>query len=208
MPNRHAAMALVAGLSLAGLAHAQAPAAQAPAARSRLRATIEKVDGDTLQLRERNGQEMAVMLSPDTKVVGVGEAAIGDIKPGSFIGSAAMPQPDGTLKALEVHVFPPSMNGSGEGSYAWDLAPGSTMTNGTVSDLVAVHGRSMTVKYSGGGEKTITVPDDVPIVSMTPTDRAQLTVGAHVVVAPVKGADGMLTASRINVGLNGAVPPM
>ena len=135
-------------------------------------------------------------------MVGVSNGAIGDIKPGSFIGSAAVPQPDGTLKALEVHVFPPSMNGVGEGSYAWDLTPGSTMTNGTVSDLVAVHGRTMTVKYSGGGEKTITVPEDVP------TDRAPLVAGAHVVLAPVKGADGTLTASRINVGLDGIVPPM
>ncbi len=207
MTNSHpalasrAALALAATLSLAGPARAQAP-------QTRLRATIEAVDGDTLRLKERNGQTLAVMLAPDSKVVGVSNGAIGDIKPGSFIGSAAVPQPDGTLKALEVHVFPPSMNGVGEGSYAWDLTPGSTMTNGTVSDLVAVHGRTMTVKYSGGGEKTITVPEDVPIVSLAPTDRAPLVAGAHVVLAPVKGADGTLTASRINVGLDGLVPPM
>ncbi len=197
-PRAVLALAAWAGLSLA--AHAQAP-------QTRLRATIEAVDGDTLHLKERSGERLAVTLSPDAKVVGVSQAGIGDIKPGSFIGSAAAPQPDGTLQALEVHVFPPSMNGTGEGSYAWDLTPGSTMTNGTVSGLVAVHGRTMTVSYNGG-EKTITVPQDVPIVSLAPTDRAQLTVGAHVVLAPVKGADGMLAASRINVGLNGAVPPM
>ena len=202
MTNPRATLALAAwaGLLLAA-AHAQAPQA-------RLRATIEAVDGDTLRLKERSGETLAVTLAPDAKVVGVSQAGIGEIKPGSFIGSAAVPQPDGTLKALEVHVFPPSMNGTGEGSYAWDLTPGSTMTNGTVSDLVAVHGRTMTVKYGSGGEKTITVPEDVPIVSLTPTDRAQLTVGAHVVLAPAKGADGTLTASRINVGLNGGTPPM
>ena len=201
MTNSRAALALAAALSLAGLA------AQAQAPQTRLRATIEAVDGDTLRLKERNGQALAVMLSPDSKVVGVSNGVIGDIKPGSFIGSAAVPQPDGTLKALEVHVFPPSMNGTGEGSYAWDLTPGSTMTNGTVSDLVAVQGRTMTVRY-GGGEKTITVPEDVPIVTLAPTDRARLVAGAHVVLAPVKGADGMLTATRVNVGLNGVVPPM
>ena len=139
---------------------------------------------------------------------GVTKAAIGDIKSGTFIGCAAVPQPDGTLKALEVTVFPASMNGTGEGSYAWDLTPTSTMTNGTVSGVVVSNGRVMTVNYQGG-EKKIYVPRDVPIVRLQPeNDHSLLKPGAHVLVMPAKAADGMLSAGRINVGENGTVPPM
>ncbi len=149
-----------------------------------------------------------VKLTDDVKVVAVSKADIADIKSGSFIGSATVPAADGTLRALEVTVFPPAMNGTGEGHYAWDLAPNSMMTNGTVGDLVVSDGRTMTVKYSGGGEKKIVVPADVPIVSLMMADRSLLVAGAHVIVAPTKAADGSLSASRINVGANGTVPPM
>ena len=201
---------VLAGIALAGIALAgmMSGGLAQTAAPTRIRATIEKIDGNTLSLTARDGHEVTVTLSADAKVIGVSRAQIGDIKPGSFIGTAAIPQPDGSLKALEVTVFPPSMNGTGEGHYAWDLGANSTMTNGTVGDLVVSSGRVMTVKYSGGGEKRITVPDDVPIVSLEPADRSLLTPGAHVIVAPAKGADGTLTASRINVGVNGTVPPM
>jgi hypothetical protein len=202
--NKRIVLALAAGLTLAG----GGAFAQAPAPAARVRATIEKVDGNTLTLKARDGQEIVVMLAADAKVIGVSKAKVADIKPGSFIGSAAIPGPDGTLKALEVTVFPPSMNGTGEGHYGWDLGSNSTMTNGTVGDLVVSDGRTMTVKYSNGGEKKIVVPDDVPIVSLEPADRTLLVAGAHVLVVPMKGADGMLTASRINVGVNGTVPPM
>ena len=130
-----------------------------------------------------------------------------DIKPGSFIGSAAMPQADGTQRALEVHVFPESMRGTGEGHRPFDLQPQSTMTNGTVGDLVGSKGRTLTVKYKGG-EKTVIVPDDVPIVSIEPGTRALLTPGAHVIVFASKGADGSMTAISVNVGENGLTPPM
>ncbi len=202
MPTHRIALALLAATSLAGSALAQTPP-------MRVRATIEAVDGDTLTLKARNGDEMKVALTPDAKVVGVTKADIGAIKSGTFIGCAAIPQPDGTLKALEVTVFPASMNGTGEGSYAWDLGPTSTMTNGTVGDLVVSEGRVMTVSYKGGGEKKIFVPEDVPIVSLEPSnDHTLLKAGAHVLVVPTKAADGTLTASRINVGENGTVPPM
>jgi hypothetical protein len=174
----------------------------------RIRATIEKVDGNTLSLKARDGHDVTVTLAPDAKIVGVTTAQVTAIKPGSFIGTAAIPQPDGSLKALEVTVFPPSMNGTGEGSYAWDLGGNSTMTNGTVGDLVVSNGRTMTVKYNNAGVKKIVVPDDVPIVSLEPSDRSLLEVGAHVIVVPTKGADGTLTASRISVGEHGTVPPM
>ncbi len=127
----------------------------------------------------------------------------------SFIGTAAVPQPDGTLKALEVHVFAPSLRGSGEGHRPWENADGSasTMTNGTVGNLVVSQGRRMTVKY-GDGEKTVVVPDDVPIVSLEPGERSLLKPGAKVVLFPQKGADGSLTALAISVGKDGVTPPM
>ena len=204
MTSKSTLLALAAGLTLAGGA-AMAQPAPAP---MRVRATIDSVDGNTLHLTARNGSKMTVMLTPDAKVVGVSKAQLSDIKSGSFIGSAAIPQPDGTLKALEVTVFPASMKGTGEGSYAWDLGSNSTMTNGTVGDLVVSSGRTMTVDYNGTGQKKIVVPDDVPIVSLEPADRSLIKAGAHVLVVPTKAADGTLTASRINVGENGTVPPM
>jgi hypothetical protein len=194
-------------LAMAGLCLAGGSALAQSAPPARIRATIEKVDGNTLSLRARDGHEFSVMLTPDAKIVGVSTAEIGSIKPGSFIGTAAVPQPDGSLKALEVTVFPPSMNGTGEGNYAWDLGANSTMTNGTVGDLVVSSGRTMTVKYKGG-EKKVLVPTDVPIVSLEPSDRSLVKAGAHVIVVPSKAADGSLTANRISVGENGTVPPM
>jgi hypothetical protein len=200
---RLAGLALV--LSAASLAGA---AAQTPAPTpTRLRATIDSVTDTTLTVTPRNGSATTIQVPPNVRIAGITVANIGDIKPGSYIGTAAAPQPDGTQKALEVHVFPPSMVGSGEGFRPWDSAPNSTMTNGTVGDLVGTHGRTLTVKYKGG-EKTVIVPDDVPIVSIEPGTRSLLTPGAHVIVFASKGADGALTALSISVGENGLTPPM
>jgi hypothetical protein len=174
---------------------------------SRVRATIDSVTDKTLTVTARNGSPVTIALPPDVRIAGITIAKIDDIKPGSYIGTAAAPQPDGTQKALEVHVFPPSMVGAGEGFRPWDSAPNSTMTNGTVGDLVGSKGRTLTVKYKGG-EKTVIVPDDVPIVSIEPGTRALLTPGAHVVVFASKGADGSLTAISVNVGEHGLTPPM
>ena len=184
---------------------ASAAFAQTPAPVTRLRGTIEKVDGDTLVVKTRAGQDASLAFTKDTPIAGVFDAQLTDIKPGSFIGTAAAPQPDGSLKALEVTVFPAGMHG-GEGHYAWDLTPSSTMTNGTVGDLKVSNGRTITVSYPNG-EKTIFVPTDVPIVTFHMTDRSKLVPGAHVVVASTKAADGSMTAARIQVGENGVVPP-
>jgi hypothetical protein len=203
MMNKSALLAVAIGACFAGgIASAQNTPPM------RIRATIEKVEGNTLVLTARDGHQVTVTLSPDAKVVGITKARISEIKAGTFIGTAAIPQPDGSLKALEVTVFPASMNGTGEGSYAWDLGQNSTMTNGTVGDLVVSNGRTLTVKYGNGGVKKIVVPDDVPIVSIEPSDRSLLTAGAHIIVVPTKAADGTLTASRISVGEHGTVPPM
>jgi hypothetical protein len=174
---------------------------------SRVRATIDSVTPTTMTVTPRNGSPTTIALPADVRISGITIAKIDDIKPGSYIGTAAAPQPDGTQKALEVHVFPPSMVGAGEGFRPWDSAPNSTMTNGTVGDLVGSKGRTLTVKYKGG-EKTVIVPDDVPIVSIEAGTRALLTPGAHVVVFASKGADGSMTAISVNVGENGLIPPM
>jgi hypothetical protein len=174
---------------------------------SRVRATIDSVIDTAMTVTPRNGSPTVIALPQDVRIAGITIAKIDDIKPGSYIGTAAAPQPDGTQKALEVHVFPPSMVGSGEGFRPWDSAPNSTMTNGTVGDLVGSKGRTLTVKYKGG-EKTVIVPDDVPIVSIEPGTRALLTPGAHVIVFASKGVDGSLTAISVNVGEHGLTPPM
>jgi hypothetical protein len=203
MMRRHRLATLALGLTLGagGIALAQTPAP------TRLRATIDSVTATTLTVTLRDGNPTTVQLPSAVRVSGITVAKIGDIKPGSYIGTAATTQADGTLKALEVHVFPPSMVGADEGFRPWDSTPSSTMTNGTVGDLVVSHGRTMTIKYQGG-EKTVLVPEDVPIVSIEPGTRALLTRGAHVIVFANKGGDGALTAMSVNVGENGLTPPM
>ncbi len=185
-------------LTVAGQAMAQAPAPH-------VRGTITKVSGDMIEVRTRRGETVAVTLDSNLSVAGVFKSALADIKPGSFIGTAAAPQPDGTLKALEVTVFPPGITG-GDGHYAWDLEPNSTMTNGTVGELSTAKGRTMTVKYPNG-EKQILVPDDVPVVSFHPSSKAALVVGAHITLNPVKAADGSTHTSRVQVGEGGVIPP-
>jgi hypothetical protein len=186
-----AALGLTAGTM--GVAVAQTPMP------TQLRTTIDSVTTTTLTVTPRNGRSTVIQLPADVRISGITVAKIDDIKPGSYIGTAASPQADGTQKALEVHVFPPSMVGSGEGFRPWDSAPSSTMTNGTVGDLVGSHGRTLTVKYKGG-EKTVIVPEDVPIVSIEPGTRMLLVPGAHVIVFANKSADGALTAMSLNVG--------
>lgn len=200
--KRYVYASLAAGWVAAAMGTA---AAQTPP--SRVRATIDSVTDTTLTVTPRNGSKTVITLPPDVRIAGITIAKIDDIKPGSYIGTAAAPQPDGTQKALEVHVFPPSMVGAGEGFRPWDSQPNSTMTNGTVGDLVGSKGRTLTVKYKGG-EKTVIVPDDVPIVSIEPGTRALLTPGAHVIVFASKEADGSLKAITINVGEHGLTPPM
>jgi hypothetical protein len=204
-------MRTVAPAMLAGAMLAAAPAllAQpAPAATPMgVRGTVTALSGDTLKVRARSGQDLDVGLTKDTAVRAVTLAKVDEIQPGSYIGSAAVPQADGSLKALEVHVFPPSMRGSGEGHRAWDLGKNSSMTNGTVGNVVVSNGRTITVKYADG-EKRIVIPNDVPIVKLEPGDRSLLVPGAHIVLFANKGADGALTARFISAGKAGVVPPM
>lgn len=186
---------------------ASALAQDAPGMRIGVRGEITAVAADSLTVHANGDGNVTVNLTADTQVRAVTLANIEDIKPGSYIGSAAIPQDDGTLKALEVHVFPPKMAGTGEGHRPFDLVKGSSMTNGSVGDLVVSNGRTLTVNYKGG-QQTILVPEDVPIVNLTPGDRSLLKPGVRVVLFATRSADGTLTAQSISAGKDGVAPPM
>ena len=195
---------LAAPLAAAVAVRRGAAAAPNPA---RIRGTIQSVTGTYLRIATRDGRTVTVAVAEDATISIVAPARIEDIRPGSFIGTAAMPQPDGTQMAMEVHVFPESMRGVGEGFHPWDLAPQSTMTNGTVGTVTGSAGRQLTVKYRGG-EQTVVVPPEAPIVSYQPGSAADLVPGAHVIIAAAPSTDGMLRATRIAVGKDGMTPPM
>jgi hypothetical protein len=186
---------------LASSALAQAPQTV------RLRGVIEKVDGNTLTAKTDKGDEIKINLADKMLIVDVVKASLADIKDGAFIGSGAMPQPDGSQKAIEVHIFAESMRGTGEGFRQWDGAPNSTMTNGTVGTTVTgVDGPVITVKFKDG-EKKIVVTPDVPIVRFEIGDISAVKPGAaFTVVAAVKQPDGSFGINRINVGRDGVVP--
>jgi len=172
----------------------------------RIRGSVEKVDGNTVVVKATDGKDVTLTLTGNAAIVGVNKASLADIKAGSFVGSAAMPQPDGSQKALEVHIFAESQRGTGEGHRPFTV-PGSTMTNGTVGDMVtATDAGTLTVKYKDG-EKKIVVPPGVPIVRYEVGDRSELKPGVHVTALnAVKKPDGSIEAPRLNVGRDGLVP--
>lgn len=178
-----------------------------PAPTVRLRATIESVSASDITLVTRGGDKVALKLAPSVSLAWVVPTPLDTIQPNSFIGVTAVPGDNGTLKALEVHVFPEAMRGSGEGHRPWDLAPGSTMTNGTVGNVIVSEGRLLTVGYKGGEQK-IFVPEKAPVVTYLPADTAALTKGAHVIAFAIENPDGSRTAVRISVGKDGLIPPM
>jgi hypothetical protein len=180
--------------------------AQQPA---RVRGTIEKVDGNTLTIKSRDGANVTVVLKEGGAVRGVEKAALADIKQNSFVGITAMPQPDGSQKAIEVHIFPESLRGAGEGHRPWDLVPNSTMTNANVEQLVAaVDGPMLTMKYKDG-EKKISVPNNAVIVKFVSGDKSDLKPGAKIFVAAgTKLPNGDIETAGINVGKDGLTPPM
>jgi len=174
-----------------------------------VRGSIVSLDGSTLTVKTREGPDAAVTLNPGFKVAGIKKASVDDIKPGDFVGIASLPTASGGAGAVEVLVFPPSMKGTGEGSYPWDLKPKSTMTNATVTNAVkGVKGRTVDLSYSGGKEKTISIPVGVPIVTFGPATKADLKPGAAVFVPAQRGANGALSAGFVAVGNHGVNPPM
>jgi len=175
----------------------------------RVRGEIEKVDGNKLTVKTREGATVNVVLKDGAVIGGVDKAMLSDVKQNSFVGITAMPQPDGTQKAIEVHIFPESRRGAGEGHRPWDLVPNSTMTNANVEQLVtSVDGPMLTMKYKDG-EKKIMVPNNATIVQFVSAEKSDLKPGAKIfVVAGTKLPNGDIETAGINVGKNGIAPPM
>jgi hypothetical protein len=174
---------------------------------TRIRGTIEKLDGETLVVKSREGQELSVILSNDLKVSAVNKAQLSDIKRGDFIGTAAVPGTDGKLHAQEVLIFPEALRGTGEGYRPWDLTPDSTMTNATVAEVAeGAKGRLLKLKYKDG-EKEIDVPME-PVVTLAPGDPDLLQPGTAVFIPATTAANGTLAASRVIAGKDGVQPPM
>jgi hypothetical protein len=182
--------------------------AQQPPTPSRVRGTIEAVDGNVLSVKSRSGEDYKLRMAGDMRVAGIVKISLSDIKVGSFIGATTVPGPDGGNNAIEVHVFPEDMRGTGEGSRPFDLRPNSTMTNATVAETVAGNdGHTLMVKYKDG-EKKVVVSPDTPVVTYVPADKSELKAGAKVIAFFKKLPDGSFEANRISVGLNGLTPPM
>ena len=198
---------LAASLTLISAFGSTAWAQQPPSVR--IRGTIESVDGAVLMIKSREGADMKVRMTDNVAVFGVAKTAMSEIKPGSYIGVSAMPEPDGTQKALAVHIFPETQRGAAEGFRPWDLRAGSTMTNATVAETVkGTDGQNILVKYKDG-EKKVVVPPDTPIVTFVAGDKSELKPGAKIIIfGATKKDDGTLEANRVNVGRDGITPPM
>src|SRR6516165_11349925 len=175
----------------------------------RVRGTIDRVEGPIYVVKLRDGTESKISLAENGLVVAIVKASLADIKQGSFVGTTGMPQPDGSQKAIEVHIFPEAMRGTGEGHYPWDLQAQSTMTNANVAKSVAgVDGQTLTLKYKNGEKKIIVTPQTA-VVTYNPGDKADLKPGAKIFIgAAKKQPDGTLQAARINYGKDGITPPM
>jgi hypothetical protein len=168
---------------------------------------VESFDGNVLSVKAEKLGEVKINLTADATVFGVTEATVADIKPGAYIGVGATPQPDGSLRAVQVTVLAESQRGLSEGHRPWDARPNSTMTNGTVDQTVAsVDGRVVIVKYKDG-EKKIIVPPDARILAYQAGDKSELKPGAHIaIVRAIKKPDGSLETNRVNVGRGEVVP--
>lgn len=183
------------------LAAAQALAGQTS---SRIRGSILAISPEQIMVNDRRGEAVTFQIDGGTHYLGEKPVALSAIQPGSYIGCAALPGMGGMLRALEVTVFPPSMQGTGEGHYAWDLLPHSSMTNGSVGSLSHADGDVMTVTYAGGEQK-IRVPRGVPIVTVEPGALRELHPGVKVLIIPAKDAPGH--AGHILYGEQGITPP-
>src|ERR1700709_2137814 len=155
--------------------------AQQPPTPTRVRGTIEGVDGDVLAVKSRAGEEVKLHMTGNMKVVGITKTSLSDIKVGSFVGATTVPGPDGAQNAVEVHVFPEDMRGTGEGSRPYELRPHRGMTNATVAQTVAGNdGHTLLIKYKGG-EKKVTVTPQTAVVAFGPADKSDLKAGAKVI---------------------------
>ncbi|MGF6485589.1 hypothetical protein [Paraburkholderia sp. JPY419] len=197
------------GAALLASALASAAIAQAPATTpTRIRGEIVSQNGETLKVHRRSGDTVSVDVKPDVRVSAVKTMQLSDIKPGTFIGTAATTGPDGKLTATEVVVFPESARGTGEGHYPWDLGPKSSMTNANVDSVVqSTNGRDLKLSYKGGSN-VVTVPPNVPVVTFTPAEHSDLTAGKKVFIVATPASQGSYVAQRVVVEKDGVVPPM
>ena len=175
----------------------------------RVRGTIERIDGSTLYVKARDGTDLKINLAEKPVFTAIIPATLADLKPGTYVGSAATPGPDGSLRAVEVHIFPEAMRGTGEGHRPWDGGAQATMTNANVETAVTgVDGHMLTLKYKDGEKKLLVTPQTA-IVSFAPGDRAEVKAGTKIFIAAAqKQPDGSLQATRISYGRDGLTPPM
>jgi Cu/Ag efflux protein CusF len=198
---------LVASFTALTVLASPASAQQTPM--TRIRGTIESVDGNTLAIKTREGTDVKVNMTDNVAVFAVVKTELSQIKEGSYIGVSAMPQPDGTQKAFAVHIFPENQRGAAEGFRPWDARANSTMTNATVAETVkGTDGQNIMVKYKDG-EKKVVVPPDTPIVTFVASDKSEVKPGTKIIIfGATKKDDGTLEANRVNVGRDGITPPM
>jgi hypothetical protein len=196
-------------LSAAFVVAATAALAQAPADTVRVRGTVQSVDGSMLTVKSRDGADLKIKLADNAVIRTVTAKTVADVKQGLFVGITAMPQPDGTQKAVEIHIFPEAARGTGEGHRPWDLMPGSTMTNANVDSEVAISdGKKLVLKYKDG-DKTFIVPDNIKVVMFAPGTAADVKPGVKIfIVAAKKLPDGTLEAPGATVSSGGVDPPM
>ena len=196
-------------LSAAFALAATAALAQAPADMVRVRGTVQSVDGSMLTVKSRDGADLKIKLADNAVIRTVTGKTVADVKQGLFVGITAMPLPDGTQKAVEIHIFPEAARGTGEGHRPWDLMPGSTMTNANVDSEVAISdGKKLVLKYKDG-DKTFIVPDNIKVVMFAPGTAADVKPGAKIfIVAAKKMPDGTLEAPGATVSSGGVDPPM
>ncbi len=199
---------LLVSLTIVSVLVSTAWAQQSPTP-TRIRGTIESVDGSMLSIKTREGTDVKVKMTDDLKVIGIAKTTLSEIKPGSYIGVSAMPQPDGSQKAFAIYIFPEAMRGAAEGHRPWDQRPNSTMTNATVAETVAsVDGQVIQVKYKDG-EKKVVVPPDAAIVAFADGEKSEIKPGAKIIIFGAKKLDdGSLETNRIGVGRDGIAPPM
>lgn len=175
---------------------------------TRVRGAIEGVNDDVLAVKSRGGEDFALRMTSDIRIVGIVRIALTDIKVGSFIGTTTVPGEGGLQNAVEVHVFPENMRGTGEGSRPYDLRPNSSMTNATVQDsVVSNDGHTLLIKYKDG-EKKVLVSPETPVVTYVPADKTDLKPGAKIIAFMKKLPDGTFETNRVSVGRDGLTPPM
>jgi hypothetical protein len=190
---------------VASTAYAIAQKAPVP---TRVRGEIQAVDGDTLMVKSRSGEDVKLRMAADMRVVGIAKISLSDVKVGSFVGATTVPGPDGMPTALEVHLFPESMRGTGEGSRPFDLKPNSTMTNATVAEsVVGNDGHTLLVKHKDGELKLLVTPE-TPVVTYVSADKSDLKAGAKVIAFMKQLPDGSFETNRVSVGKDGLTPPM